>query len=343
MEERLAKYPFLPETQTYVREAGFDINELIENPAYTRERKYAVQRITNAIKNKQNNKTTEPHIEILSYPISRLIVSCINDHYLNNKIALHESKKFHHRMQKEKPETIKHIAQGLKINTTTQHKQNKTQYQIHFTDYLKHTKKINEKTWKLINQNIKNGKITLQKQELHRLLQEAIKNKILNELPLDVAKTICQKLKKQTQKIEKTLEKKKNQLSIDKNLPIKQKSFPPCIKTLIKRSNKGENLSHTDRFTLVSFLINIGMNTQEVLNVFKKSPDYNEEKTKYQINHIAGREKTKYTPPSCKTMKTYNICQEPEGICQKVSHPLGYYRWKIKKTQTNQNQTKNKK
>ncbi|OUJ18744.1 Eukaryotic-type DNA primase large subunit PRI2 [Methanonatronarchaeum thermophilum] len=329
MEERLAKYPFLPEAQEYVREAGFDINSLIEKPAYSSERQYAVKRIKNAINNNHQPKTTENHIELLSYPISRLIVSCINDHYLTNKIALHESKKFHKRLKTENNETIKQIAQALNIKT--QQLQNKKKYKIHFTDYLKQTQKINEKKWKLINQQIKKGNVTLNKKDFTRLLQESIRTKILKELPLNVPEKICQNLKKQTKEIEKNLQKKKNQITINKNLPIKEKNYPPCIQNLITRTKKGENLSHTDRFTLVSFLINIGMTPKEVLNVFKTSPDYDEERTRYQVQHIAGREKTKeYTPPSCKTMKTYNICPEPKGMCEKVSHPLGYYRWKTK-------------
>ncbi|RZN62598.1 DNA primase large subunit PriL [Methanonatronarchaeum sp. AMET6-2] len=342
MEEWHSKYPFLPESQEIVREAGFDINRLINSPAYESERKWAVKRIKSAIKNK-DQKNTSHHAELLSYPISRLIASCINDHYLTRKIALHESKKFHSRIEREDRDKIQKISEGLGIQTTSHLTQNQTKYSLHWTDYLKHTKNIKDKKWKLINREIENGEVKLNKKQFNRVLQEAIRNKILRELPLDVPEKICSQLEKYSNEIKKTLEEKKNKLSIDTDLPIKQTYYPPCIKNLISRSNKGENLSHTERFTLVSFLINIGMNIQEVLDVFRASPDYDEEKTKYQVEHIGGRDtKDEYTPPSCRTMKTYNICPEPEGMCKKISHPLNYYRWKAKKNNKKDKPNENK-
>ena len=45
--------------------------------------------------------------------------------------------------------------------------------------------------------------------------------------------------------------------------------------------------------------------------------------TMYQVDHILTNE---YTPPSCVTMLTHGICVSKDSICEKVSHPLNYYR-----------------
>ena len=40
--------------------------------------------------------------------------------------------------------------------------------------------------WKLINRDVQNGLVTINNKDLGRLIQEAIRNKIQSDLPLEV-------------------------------------------------------------------------------------------------------------------------------------------------------------
>jgi len=103
----------------------------------------------------------------------------------------------------------------------------------------------------------------------------------------------------------------------------RRRSFPPCMRELLKRAEEGENLPHEARFALASFLINIGWDIDKVVEVFSNVPDFDEDRTRYQVRHIAGLEGSgkKYSPPSCRKMREWGLCVD--GDCG-VGSPLGY-------------------
>ncbi|MBT68826.1 MAG: hypothetical protein CL432_01570 [Acidimicrobiaceae bacterium] len=92
------------------------------------------------------------------------------------------------------------------------------------------------------------------------------------------------------------------------------------------------------RFGLTSFLINVGMDIDEIVNLFVSVTDFDEGFTRYQIEHIAGLRgsRTKYTPPTCSTFKTHSVCYNPDRLCQHIKHPLHYYRIRVKDIQREQ-------
>jgi len=76
--------------------------------------------------------------------------------------------------------------------------------------------------------------------------------------------------------------------------------------------------------------LNLGLNEDEIIAIYKNSPDFDEERTRNQGEHIAGdKGSVRYTAPSCGTMRTYGNCAGNDEICEKVSHPLNYYRRKL--------------
>ena len=64
------------------------------------------------------------------------------------------------------------------------------------------------------------------------------------------------------------------------------------------------------------------------MEVYQRSPDFDIEKTLYQVEHISGSSGTEYTPPSCATMETNGLCVNRAALCERVGSPLGYYRKK---------------
>ena len=115
-----------------------------------------------------------------------------------------------------------------------------------------------------------------------------------------------------------------------------QEAFPPCISALYLAFSSGRHLSHIGRFALTSFLINIGMPPESVIELFKNISDFNEKMTKYQVEHIAGEtgSRTRYIPPKCDTLQTHGVCTNPDEICRRIRHPLSYYRISIKQVRS---------
>jgi len=120
--------------------------------------------------------------------------------------------------------------------------------------------------------------------------------------------------------------------------------FPPCITAILSNLRDGVNVPHSARFAVTAFLLNIGLTDAEIIEIYKNSPDFDEERTRYQVEHIAGdKGRVRYTAPSCDTMRTYGSCVKPlQGLrgrgaephsdetCEKITHPLSYYKLKLK-------------
>ncbi|NDB52182.1 MAG: DNA primase, partial [Nitrosopumilaceae archaeon] len=105
---------------------------------------------------------------------------------------------------------------------------------------------------------------------------------------------------------------------------------PPCIKHALEILSKGENLPHSGRFMLATYLLNKGQAIEEIAPLFKNAPDYNEKITLYQLKHLAGNfgSGTKYACPSCEKLKSENLCFAiPE--CANIINPLQFGRKKI--------------
>ena len=76
------------------------------------------------------------------------------------------------------------------------------------------------------------------------------------------------------------------------------------------------------------------MDVEGIIGLFQVSPDFDEERTRYQVMHIHGATGTVYKSPSCASMLTYGNCIGKEKLCERISHPLGYYSkkaWLLKK------------
>jgi DNA primase large subunit len=69
----------------------------------------------------------------------------------------------------------------------------------------------------------------------------------------------------------------------------------------------------------------VGLDGEDILNLFRGSSDFKESIAKYQVDHITGQiSGTRYTPPSCGTMQTYGICLKDKS-CEGVGSPRYYY------------------
>jgi DNA primase large subunit len=97
--------------------------------------------------------------------------------------------------------------------------------------------------------------------------------------------------------------------------------FPPCMLKILEDLKSGVNVPHTARFAITSFLLNVGFDVEEIIAMFSSAPDFNEEMTRYQVEHIAGSKGTEYDCPACDTMRTYHNCVKD---C-KTYHPISFY------------------
>jgi len=320
----LAKYPFLEYAKKWVKDEKIDIREALYDSVYERARTRAMERVSQAmkfgiIKEVALLNEIDCMMEIISYPLARLIVAAVESDYLIRRYALAEAKKAYENLKKESEDFIEEIAKNFDMDVKNG--------RIHFSDYLKFAPTWDIK-WKLVNREMEKGYVRLKREEIGRLIQEAIRSKIQNELfymfpPPDIHKIFGDMIAS----LKGKLIKKEIKYEVNEN------DYPPCIKTIMAAIKSGMNVPHVARFTLVTFLNAIGQSTDEIIKIFSTSPDFNEEKTRYQIEHITGKiSGTIYAVPKCSTIRTWGLCN-PDALCKKISHPLHYYRKKRRKNE----------
>jgi DNA primase large subunit len=320
-----AQFPYISQALNYVDALDFKLDELFFDRAFAQVRERGKRRVLSTIgegiKRQVCTDRTDAEKELLSYPIARILVSCINDGYLIKRYALAEAKSSYKALKTLKDSDLKEFAEEFNIVTII----DEHEYVIHFTDYIRHASSIHELEWKLINRKMDHGWVNLSKEKFSRILEEAIRKRIESGLPLDVPPDICAALEEQLKEIREALSVRKSEFSRREFSEIMPECFPPCMVHALSWAQSGMNLSHSMRFALTSFLLNIGMNVEGIIGLFRVSPDFDEERTRYQVMHINGATGTVYKSPSCDTMVTYGNCIGKEPLCERISHPLGYY------------------
>jgi len=344
----IAKYPYLNDAKTFVKNQGMAIVELIKDPLYERARSIAIERLENAFEHKDvgvRRLSTESDciMELCSYPLARMITCCINDSYFTRRYALGEAVRFYKNLTKENTTFIVNITNEFKFNIQYDEEANKLS--LYFSDYLSFAP-TRYKKWKLVNRELNNGYVFITSKELSRLAQEALRFRINREL----ADKPCHELIKKS--FYKEINKFRNKIStIRKNnetIPMGKldvEKLPPCIKRILANVQSGENVPHMGRFALVSFLNSLKLTTQDIIDLFNTAPDFDEEKSRYQIDHITGEgSATSYKPPGCDKLKTYGLCptEEIDEICKRTNHPLSYYTYKWKKEKKKRKKYKKK-
>ncbi len=350
---KIASFPFVSAAKRYIEEQGIGIKELLEGMHFASARQRGMERVKEALENKkilarassEDSTEMESFIEILSYPVARMLVSVFDENFLTSRYALGEAENLKDMLGYEDAAMIIAIADELGIKVDL-HKEDDRGilWRVHFLDYLKDIGHLTSPSWKLVNQEIRNGKVLLEKNKVIRMLKEKLFNRISEELPLPVTPEIGKALGSHVEKIREILEIEKERIeSFDEREfgAIETELFPPCIKKLIKDQQSGVNLTHEARFAITSFLHAAGMNKDGILAFFSKSPDFDVDLARYQIEHILGEiSGQEYSPPGCGHMKTHRICFKPDSLCEMewMEHPIIYYSVK-KKDQNTDNES----
>jgi DNA primase large subunit len=333
----LATYPFLNDAKQFIKQQNLTAEELLTGRLYERARTISIERLDNAlkhgdVKDRQLATETDQMMEIYSYPLARMLTIGINDPYMTKRYALAEAYHAYKHLINETHAYQKKIASELNIN----HQQpTENTINIYFKDYLRNAP-TQYKKWKMVNRPMFQGYITITYKDLTRLILESLRNKILTELEtLHTNQHINKSFSAEITRFRMILNTKRKKMETAPIGKLSIEKLPPCLKDILSAIQSGENVPHMGRFCLVSFLNSIGMNTKEILRLFSTAPDYQEERTRYQVEHITGEtSSTQYKSPACQKMRTYGLCptNKMDDLCRKINHPLSYYHTKWKQT-----------
>ncbi len=326
----MAKYPFIDEAAEYVKKLDLKIEEMSE-PILNRAEQRIEEALLYALVSTQLRKD---EIEIPSFPVAVMMMASIADKHMKRRYALAEAKRAYILFKDEKKgNRILEIASAFNWRLKLTNNKSPYEFVLSFVDYLRNAARFQAKEWKLVNRVVVNGEVYLTKDDTVRLLEEEVRAHIEKKLDVKEKLALPQNVANRVERLKLTFMKQKGKFRFE-GFPegVTISAFPPCIKHLYDEITSGHHLSHIGRFALTSFLTNIGMTSEEVVNLYRSLSDFNERMTRYQVEHIAGGRgsRTKYIPPRCETLRTHGICIEMNEICRGTRHPLTYYRRKLR-------------
>jgi DNA primase large subunit len=329
--EDIAKYPFLKEAGDYLREKGFTLEQFGNDDDLRPIVEQAVSRIKIAADGKIFNsdfniKTLDT--EVFSFLVAVILLRQTNMATLIRRFSLAEARRAEKFLERDLADMTNKINEQLAIKIirdlfAMEIQKTDDYFIIPVPDYLKHSTHFHEQEWKLVNRLVDGGNVFLSAHETVRLIRKELDNYISSKIRSSNIPAIPESFKKYIDEL----------LSIAKKFSvqiIETTEYPPCIKHAIDVLSKGENLPHSGRFMLATYLLNKGQTIEEIAPLFKNAPDYNEKITLYQLKHLAGNfgSGTKYACPSCEKLRSENLCFAiPE--CNNIVNPLQFGRKKI--------------
>ncbi len=330
MERRHAQYPFLDDARTAVEQADLNLLSLArEEQVVERAAERTERALTDGTVGDPNRSA---RVEVLSYPLARVLVSLADEHVLTRKYARAEAATAHERFTTAENHHELKSTHENRLTTAELlsefdlaggvHSDGDT-YHVDVGTYLSLAADMWGDEWRLVNRALSDGTVPVSQAELGELLRKAIEKRVADGLPLTVPEPIADALSETVGELRETLSELELTRDIDTVVPER---FPPCMKALLDSVQKGEHLPHHSRFAITAFLASIGMDTDEIVDLYMMNPGFGEEMTRYQTDHIRGETSpTEYSPPSCATMQSYGDCVNMDDRCETISHPMAYY------------------
>jgi DNA primase large subunit len=334
--KELSHFPFLKKAQDHIKVRFSSLDSLLKESRGESLTSRAIERIRDALSKK---KLFAPGIsdsvddEIAAYALARIIVSCINDKQLIDRLTRYEAERGYYFMVNEEEWNQNYKLEDTGYSRLCIALSNELGIQITndlmpLTDYVELASSLHEDRFRLVNRRLTGGFVEIKKEERYELLRERIRVLIRHDLPHRVPSSVCEKLAPPVASIKKEYQEQ----MLQQFGSINESAFPPCIQALVVALTAGSNLTHAGRFALTTFVHTIGMDVTGIAQMYARSPDFDQEKTMYQVEHITGRggSGTEYTAPACAAMKTTGLCINRDKLCETVNHPLNYYRQKKK-------------
>ena len=331
MEASHARYPFLPAARAAVAEADADLLEVVEAGGPVLER--ARERVEAAI---ESRGVGEPHrserVELLSYPVARVLVSLLDEPALTRRYASAEATTAVERLRAdgEAGTPLRSVGgerrsrgaflEALELAEAVDLGGDRAEVDV--AAYLRLTDELRGDRWRLVGRRLHDGRVPVTEAEFWELLRAAVQARVAEDLPLSVPEAIAEALTETVVAVRAQLA----DFSVDRSFgAVDPAAYPPCIVALEERVEAGEPMAPHSWFAYVSFLGAIGVERTAIEDTLAGHPDVDETLAGARLDHLLDRDGSAYLPPSCATMQAYGDCVDQDALCARIGHPLEYY------------------
>ncbi len=329
-QDEMARYPFLADSGQYLKDKGFTLEQFGTDPdlrgmvdkAYERIKAAADGQIyrSELVGGSVSDGAALPR-EVFSFLLAVVLLKLSGMGTLVRRFALAEARRAERFLERDLASADS--GEGLAIRLigdlfSVGVSRRDGDYVIPASDYIKHAVNFHEREWKLVNRRVEAGLVFLTPHETVRLVRRELGSYIISKINSAGTPEMPPGFEGHVERL----------LTLAKRFApakIVSTEYPPCIKHGIAVLERGENLPHSGRFMLATFLLGRGQPIGQIAPLFKNAPDYNEKITLYQLNHLAGSSGsgTKYSCPSCEKLKSQSLCFAAPA-CDGIINPLQF-------------------
>jgi DNA primase large subunit len=325
-------FPYLERAGEYLYARGFTLEAALENDGLV-ERALEIAR--GAMKGRKRPLFCAKDFEeeAAAARLALYIIAASGNQYAIRRFADRESKLFTARLRGvpglQAPECKASIAADLGVRARPSREVVKGSIlavyfplAVWWTHYLRYAPQ--EPDWAMINRPVVKGWVLIRVDDFERLLEEAYERRVLALASREDIGYISGQLAKRPEVAELLAELRAYRpVAVKASVPG---AHPPCMQAIMDAIKRGENTPHVARFAIATYLLKRGWGVDEVVDLFRSSPDFNEKITRYQVQHIAGQVggRKEYSVPSCETMNSWGLC--PTNLGCGVKNPIQYGR-----------------
>ena len=355
-----AKYPFFATAREAVADAAVSLPELVERARERVERALMDGTIASESGAFPAESAYDVQAELLSYPIARILVSLLDSEPAIEKYAAAEAATAIDRIREDlatddelrststptvalddvlaefdladavRPESLRSDVGAAGATATGSESgtgRDPEHYWIAVGPYLRLTSPSWGESWRLVNRALADGEVRVSREELLDALEAAVEDRVREGLPFELAagEGIAAELESGVADLKRLLSERTYAGPVDVVAPD---LFPPCMRNLIEKAERGTDLSPPESFALMAFLVGIGMSPDEVV-AFCADTSLDAEGIRYQTEYLSDDRGSQYPPPTCETLANYGICHNEADHMQVAADPLAYYEQRV--------------
>jgi DNA primase large subunit len=338
-----ARYPFFDAAREAVQAADISPPRLVTegDPAVDRARERVERALMSGTVESETPERWSDRDELLSYPIARILVSLVDVRAAVEKYAEAEAATAFDRLTEDfdaadadlrsvstpradLPTVLDEF--GLDDAVTRPPDgppSDRDRFRIDVTAYLRLADPDWGADWRLVNRDLADGEMSLDRAELDRLLREAVRRRVVEGLPFEVrgstgGDAIASALDDDVAALRERLSERERLPSVEVVAPDR---FPPCMRAILDGGTADDLPPHT-AFAATAFLVSLGLDADAIAD---RWPVLDDGTLSYRVTVLDDDGTSQYPVPSCATMQAFGDCVDPDERCDTIDNPLRYY------------------
>jgi DNA primase large subunit len=336
-----ARYPFFRAARAAVQAADISPPRLVTegDPAVDRARERVERALMAGTVAPEAPERWSDRDELLSYPIARILVSLVDVRAAVEKYADAEATTAFERLTTDfnRDDDLRSVStpradlptvlDEFDLSSAVQRvddDRGAERWEVAVTTYLPLVDADWGDDWRLVNRDLVDGAVPVDRPELHRLLREAVRRRVADGLPFEVrgstgGEALATALEADVTALRDRLAERERLPAVD---AVRPAQFPPCVQALL--SDPDADLPAHSAFAATAFLVSIGLDADAIA---ERWPVLDDGALQYRTTVLAddGGDGSQYPAPSCATMQTLGDCVNPDARCETIDHPRRYY------------------